>query len=108
MMGFAGMYLLWVLYLAVMNLCKARDAGRLSKTAYILGYPLLLAGLFTDFLMNMTVMTVVMMEFPKEWLVTPRVIRHKFHGTGYRKKIAEWLCKNLLDPFDPSGCHCKE
>lgn len=101
-------YNLWILYLAVMNLQKARDNHRLSKLAYYLGLPALWLGLLLDFLTNMTVMTVLMLEFPRELLVTARVIRHKWDGEGYRQKLAAWLCDNLLDPFDPTGCHCKK
>lgn len=107
MLSFLLLYTLWIFYLAVMNLQKARDAGRLSKVAFYLGAPLLYFGLFLDFFCNMTVMTVLMLELPKELLVTGRVSRHKYKGTGYRKKVATWMCDNLLDPFDPSGCHCK-
>jgi hypothetical protein len=102
------MYILWVLYLAVMCLKGARDAGRLSKPVYYLSLPILSLGYFLDFLVNMFVMTFIMLELPREFLVTSRVIRHKYQGAGYRKKVATWICDNLLDPFDPSGCHCKE
>lgn len=100
------MYPLWVFYLAVMNLQKARDAQRLTPTAKWLGYPALGLGLLLDFMCNMVVMTPLMLEFPRELLVTARVSRHK-KGDGFRQKIAAWMCTNLLDPFDPSGCHCK-
>lgn len=106
-LSFLSMYGLWVFYLAVMNLNQARLRGTLPKAALVVAYPVLWIGLFLDFSLNMLVMTVVLLEIPREWLVTPRVARHKFYGSGYRKVVAAWMCDTLLDPFDPAGCHCK-
>jgi len=103
--GFGMLYLLWLLYLAVMNLQRARDAGTLSKVALYLGLPLLYFGLLVDFLVNVLVMTVVLLEIPREWLVTSRLKRHKATGSGWRHAIAVWFGENLLDAFDPSGKH---
>jgi hypothetical protein len=102
-----ALYPLWLMYLAVMNLQRAYKAETLTETAYYLGLPLLGFGYLYDFLMNVLVMTPVMLELPQEWLVTARVSRHQKAGSGYRYRIAHWMCKHLLDPFDPSGCHCK-
>lgn len=102
--GMFAMYVLWVYYLAVMNLKRAEY--RLSDTqrafAMLIYYP----GLLLDALVNIFVLTFVMLELPREWLVTPRVSRLK-NDTGWRGIIARWLCDTLLDDFDPSGCHCK-
>ena len=38
---FAALYVMWVVYLAVMNLSRAKRNGTLSKTAHALGTPLL-------------------------------------------------------------------
>ena len=100
-------YGLWVAYLAVMNLQRARDNGTLSKVAYVLGCPVMYGGLLLDFLANQLLMTIILLELPRELLVTARVSRHKKAGKGWRKKVAEWFCRVLLDPFDPDGCHCK-
>jgi hypothetical protein len=101
------MYPLWVMYLAVMNLERARDAGTLTPHARALGTPLLFLGLLVDFLYNVVVLTVLFLELPRELLVTARVSRHKKDGRGFRKALATWFCVNLLDPYDPDGCHCK-
>lgn len=100
-------YTLWILFLAVMCLKGARDRGTLPKPAYYFALPILGMGYALDFLVNMFIMTPLLFEFPKELLVTARCSRHKLFGEGRRKKIATWICENLLDPFDPSGCHCK-
>ena len=46
--GFLPMYALWIFYLAVMNLKRARDAGLLNLTAKCLGYPILIAGVAVE------------------------------------------------------------
>lgn len=102
-------YLLWLFYLAVMALERARDGGTLSKTALVLGIPILCIGYFLDFSANVMVCTPLFLELPKEALVTQRLRRHiSEESDSWRKKLAAWLCTNLLDTFDPSGCHCKK
>lgn len=103
--GFLSLYALWVFYLAVMALKRARDAGTLTKTARVMGTPVLFIGLLLDFLVNVTVMTVLFAELPKEWLVTSRLQRHAKHDDkpGCMRVVA-WL-RQFLDPFDPSGKH---
>lgn len=98
-----GIYLLWVLYLAVMNLGKARAAGQLTRTALILGTPLLYFGYIVDAIVNVTIMTAIMLEFPMETTVTARLQRHK-DEPGWRGAIARWFAP-LLDPYDPRGHH---
>ena len=96
--------LLWVFYLAVMNLKRAKDAGQLSKTALVLGAPVLWIGYLLDAFVNITLMTIVLLEFPKEILVTDRLIRHSKATSGWRLKVVYWF-QPLLDLFDPSGRH---
>lgn len=98
----------WVLYLAIMTLERARDGGLLPKPALIAGTGLLMFGYLCDCMLNLVVGTPLFMELPKEWLLSPRVARLQDEGSPYRKTVASWICKNLLNPFDPSGCHCKE
>lgn len=101
----AAFYLLWALYIIVMSLQRARRDGTLSMPALILGAPLIVAGVVLDAIVNLTVMSVLMLELPREWLVTARLKRHCGMGTR-RGSIARWMCQNLLDTFDPDGRHC--
>lgn len=103
---FLTAYALWLFYLAVMNLKRAKDAGKLSKTAYVLGLPILWFGLFLDAVVNVFIMTVLMLEFPRELTVTSRLSRHA-RKEGWRKEFAVWIAVELLDTFDPSGKHVK-
>jgi hypothetical protein len=100
-------YLLWGLYLAVMNLKRARDAGTITRPAYCLGLPLLYSGLLVDFLFNVILTTLLFLELPREFLVTQRLTRHANSAGGWRKRLAIWFAKNLLDTFDPSGQHVR-
>ena len=97
-------YGLWVFYLAVMNLKRVHDIGGLTPWAARLGYPVLWLGYVLDALVNWFVVTVLLLEFPKETTVTARLKRHNRESTGWRKSVVAFL-EPLLDPFDPSGDH---
>jgi hypothetical protein len=94
----------WVLYLAVENLIKARDAGHLTPAAEKVGKALLVYALWSDFMFNV-LNTPVFMELPREWLFTPRVARH-CKQPGWRGDRARWFCANALDPFAEGEDHC--
>ena len=104
LISFAAFYQLWFFYLAIMNLRRNKDT--LTKPAMILGFPLLYSGYLIDFLVNVILMTILFLELPQELLVTARLTRHVKDDSGYRKTVSMWICKNLLNQFDPSGCHC--
>ena len=104
LLAFAATYALWILYLAVMALKRARNAGQLSPLAFAFGVPVLKVGLVLDVLVNVLVLTVVLLELPRELLVTTRLKRHNRTGGGWRQRFAAW-CEQFLDPFDPSGDH---
>ena len=101
--SFVILYALWIFYIAVMNLKRVKDAGKLNTFAKILGYPVLFVGIVLDIIANVFVMTVILLELPKEPLVTSRLKRHNRTG-GWRKKVVQFL-EPILDPFDPSGDH---
>ena len=104
--GALGAYALWLFYLAVMPLKRARDAGTLSRPAMVLGLPILWLGLLIDFLVNQVVATALFLEPPEETLVTTRLSRLIREDKGWRRALALWICFHLLDPFDPAGHHC--
>ena len=100
----AAFYVLWLLYLAVMNLRRAKKAGTLTRTAYVMGLPMLGVGLALDFLVNAIPMTIILLETPREWTVSARLKRHNQESSGWRKSVAAWF-EPLLDPFDHTGDH---
>ena len=96
-------YALYVFYAAVMNIKRVRDMGQLTWMGYVLGYPTLFIGLFLDLLVNWFVMTVILLELPREFTVTSRLKRHQ-NSTGWRKAVVKFF-EPVLDPLDPSGDH---
>lgn len=102
--GLGATYLLWLFFICVMGLKRAKDAGLLSTTAKVLGYPVLIVGYLLDCFVNFTVMTILLLEIPRETTVTARLSRHNETSTGWRKTVALWA-EPLLDPYDPSGNH---
>lgn len=102
-------YVTQTYYLAIMTLSRARDEGTLKPgTLQSVYFALwLVPGLICDWLLNMTVGTVIFAELPKEAkeLLTARLKRHVNEET-FRGKIARFVCKKLLDRFDPRGRHC--
>jgi hypothetical protein len=72
----AVLYGLWLFYLAVMNLKRAKDAGTLTRVALFFGWPLLLAGLVLDLIANVLVATLIFADMPAELTVTARLKRY--------------------------------
>jgi hypothetical protein len=106
--SFLSVYVLWIFYLAVMNLSRAKENGTITKAALYLGYPVLLIGYLLDILVNFFILTIVFLEIPTGWTVTGRLKDHIYNGTpgSWREKLASWFCANLLNAFDPDGKHC--
>jgi hypothetical protein len=105
--AFALMYVTWFFYLAAMNVIKVYKAGEIPALAKWLAYPFVIVGVLLDVVLNVTVGSVLFLELPEigRLLFTARLGKHC--GTsGFRGKIACFICKNLLDPFDPKGHHC--
>jgi hypothetical protein len=105
LLAILSVYGLWVFYMAVMNLKRAKDAGTLRPWARRFGGPVLLVGVLLDLIVNWLVFTIILLELPRETLVTARLKRH-LKSQGWRRNVAYWFCSELLDTFDPSGAHC--
>lgn len=102
-----SIWVLWILYVAMMRLRQVRDAGKLTLAMKVLGYPWLVIGLFIDLVLNVVLGSIVFVEFPREMTLSERLWRHSQESTGYRQKLAELIRVNLLDAIDPSpdGVH---
>lgn len=96
-------YLLWILFLAGMNLARAKNDGKLTLATKIFGWPVIIVTVLLDVILNITVMTVVLLEIPRELTISARLQRHN-NTTGWRKKVAR-VFEQFLDPYDPSGDH---
>lgn len=101
-----SLYALWIFYLAWTNLERAQELGLLSTTAYRLSRPIVWTGLTVDAIVNFTVISLVFLEMPHEWLVSTRLSRH-IRDRTWRGALSRWMCRHLLDAFDLNGCHCE-
>lgn len=102
--AFGLVYLLWVFYIAVMNVKRVQAAGKLTPFAKALALPVALVGIAIDITANWLVFTVVLFELPKETTVTARLKRHHRESQGWRLAVVLFI-EPILDPFDPSGDH---
>jgi hypothetical protein len=122
----AFLWVFWALYIFMMGIYRAHLTGRLKGLNFVMASPFLAVAFALDFIAQVTVFTVVFVDFPLrlrlsrrhffpkivyiDWLVTHRLRRYMQLDDGsemiWRRRWAEYLCKHLLDPFDPTGAHC--
>lgn len=101
----AAVYLLWVHYVAAMRLMQVRDAGHLTLSMKLIGYPAVAFGLLLDLVVNTFLATLLFLELPKEFTVSARLTRHSDGHVGWRKSLAVAIRTALLDNIDPRGEH---
>lgn len=102
-----SVYVLWVLFLGVMNLARVNAAGQLGPIAYVLAWPLLALAFTLDVLVNVTIGTVLFLEWPSLYRLTlsARLENLVHTATGWRQVLAFWILYTLLQPFDTTGGH---
>ncbi len=106
-LGFGLLIVGWitlVFFMAVMAAKRAKDDGTITPSALRLAYSILFVGYLLDFVFNIC-MSIAFLELPKETTFTARAQRHIAARDGWRYVLANWFCKNLLDPFQVGG-HC--
>lgn len=108
------MYLTFVHFGAVMRARELRDSRTMTwkndKVLWSWCMAVLVIGLLLDFLTNVIVATIVMLELPHEWLTTYRLIRwnHTTSTSWWTQKVRRPfvdLGKELLDKMDTDGKH---
>jgi hypothetical protein len=100
------LWALWLFYLATMSLWTVELAGKQTRFAANCAKPIMWIGAVLGFLVNTFVMTVVLLELPREMAVSPRLARHLHKPSpDYRTRFAQWFAANLLDAYDPRGVH---
>lgn len=99
-----SIFLLWVFFLAVMSLARVKKTTGLNRQSEQLGTLVLIIGYVLDFNANVGVMSVLLLEWPRETTVTARLKRHNRAGIGWRAYVAK-MFEPILDPYDPSGDH---
>ena len=99
----------WLLFILIMGFYREHLAGRLEGLAKILAAPIVVVGWLVDLISNWTIGTLLFLEPPRSPLemVTQRLSRYMAGPPCRDKRIAEYVCTQLLDLFDPTGGHCK-
>jgi hypothetical protein len=95
--------LIW--FYAIMMLKQINDRGDLPKVTYYLCLPLLVLGYALDIGLNL-IMSVLLLDLPREPLFTGKCERLIATGSPWRANFCAWVCKNLLD-IAQIGKHCK-
>lgn len=91
----------WLYYVAVMSLKVKYDTLPFeSKVLALIHLPI---GLLLDFCLNV-IMSPLFLEPPFEMTLSARLKRHRERSTGFRLKIADYICENLLNPFEKGHC----
>lgn len=98
---------LFLFYLAYVTLRVARDNGKLGQAPKIvqaIAWSIIYVGLVLDVLFNVTVGSVMFLEFPelKRLTFTARCKKH-LEESGRRGDLARWVCFGWLNPFEE---HC--
>lgn len=61
-------------------------------------------GIIWDFLFNVTFGCVLFLELPRETMLTFRLQRILLTDDGWRFKVAYFMCKKLIEPWDFNHC----
>jgi len=101
-----GLWAFWILYVFTMGMYRAKLQGRMKGLSLILASPFIVLALLLDVLAQFSVFSVAFFEWPRHLLVTSRLQAHMAGPDGWRRRLAENICRHLLDPFDPTGAHC--
>ena len=96
----------WGVYVLVMGIYRAHLSRRLVGLNKVLALPVVGFGYLMDVTANLFIAPLVFLDWPREALVTARLIRYKRTDTGWRNRLATFICEHLLDVFDPTGDHC--
>jgi hypothetical protein len=49
--------------------------------------------------------SVLLLDYPREWLLTGKLERLKAIGSPWRQAFAAWVCESWLNPLNPGHCH---
>ena len=96
----------YVFYLLFVLTMAAKAAWpTLSIVPKALLAPPAVVALLMDVVFNIIPATVIFLDLPRELLFTYRLDRYEAEGSGWRYRVALWICRYLLNPFQQGG-HC--
>lgn len=105
---FVVAWMTWVIYLAAMSL-KRHSAEMKQKPVFVrwFGYSVIGIGASLDVVLNLFFASVAFLDVPRELLLTSRLRRYLYQpAAGWRRRMAKYVCHNMLDLYDPKGHHC--
>ena len=107
LLGLLGyIWFFWVFFVLVMGFYRAHLLKKMNKLTWALGSPFIIFGIIADIFSNIVIAPFVFFDLPREPTVTGRLKRYHRQGSGWRYQIANFVCQNMLDIFDPTGDHC--
>jgi hypothetical protein len=96
--------IMWILYLASMSILANRPF--IKPSVWYLASGVVMTAVLFDALINLTICTVIFLDWPHEWLLSQRLKRYHLTDFNWRGQMAGWICENILNPFDPNKSHC--
>ena len=96
--SFGSLFILWLLWIVVMGLSRARDEGRLAPSTIRVGKFVGYAALVWDVFCNMLPCTLFFLQLPHEPTLSQR-LRRLVMTAGWRSKLATWVAVELVNPF---------
>ena len=102
----AYLYAFWCAYVLVMGIYRAHLSQRLVGLNKAMALPVVAVAYAMDVAANWIIAPLVFLDWPREALVTARLIRYKRTDTGWRNRLATFICEHLLNVFDPTEDHC--
>lgn len=95
-----------------MNIYQAYLLNLIPKAVLPFAYLVLGIGGLLDIAMNFTIFSIFFWEFPqlsskpREFLLTQRLKRVKNSPIAWKNKLANIICKYILNPFTSNHNHC--
>jgi len=100
----AYIYAFYIGFIATMGILRAWPG--LSLPVRVLTFPVALIAFGMDLIFNLIFATVLLLDWPHEATFTQRLSRYKAGDFDWRTRLAVWICRYMLDPFQ-SGGHCR-
>lgn len=105
---FMSLVYLGYLGIARLNIALKTNPEKVNKAVKILATPAVIIFVLADVLLNVVFGTLMFLQLPKfkKLLFTARLSDNANNGRGFRKSLAKFWCRELLDRFDHQGRHC--
>lgn|SRR4030066_1348753 len=97
-------FIFWILFVSIMTLQKRKK----QLIAGLVFYSMLPVGFIIDVLYNFTFGSIVFWEWAKEATLSQRMTRHIKGNSSWRKTVATFICKHLVEPWDRNHCHLED